>query len=256
MTDYNCDKHWFESWFDSPYYHILYKYRNDKEAELFIDNLINYLAPNANANFLDLGCGKGRHAVYLNAKGFDVTGIDLSPESIAYASQLKQCTAPSTTKHKLRFFVKDMRKITWENEFDYVLNLFTSFGYFENDQDNYATVSAVKKALKSKGTFVLDFMNAKKVTANLVPHEIKIIDNIEFEITKKIEHNFIIKNIRFTDKSKEYNFQECVKVLTLDDFKKYSTACGLQIIDLFGNYNFEKFDEEHSNRLIIVTKKG
>lgn len=253
MTDNNCIP-WFENWFDSPYYHILYKHRNYKEAELFIDHLIDFIQPANNAKFLDLGCGKGRHSVYLYKKGFDVTGVDLSPENITYATQFVPKNVDPENDN-LRFYVKDMRAIDWEEEYDYVVNLFTSFGYFESDVDDNATIQAVSKALQPDGIFVMDFMNAKKVIANLVLHEIIMVDDIEFEIIKNIEKNFIVKHIRFSDKGREYNFQERVKALTLDDFRKYFAANKLKIVHLFGNYNLENFDAETSNRLIIVAKK-
>jgi SAM-dependent methyltransferase len=238
---------WFKDWFDSPYYHILYKQRNCNEAEEFINNLLQFLQPQKDARFLDLGCGKGRHSVFLNKKGCDVVGVDLSPESIAAASYYEN--------EHLHFYIHDMRKIFRTNYFDYVLNLFTSFGYFENERDNYATIDAIEKALKQKGLVVLDFMNAKKVMANLVKSEIKIIGGIEFNITKTIENNFIVKNIYFSDKGKKYHFQEQVKALMYSDFEKYFTASKLKIVHLFGNYQLEKFDESTSDRLIIIAQK-
>lgn len=238
---------WFENWFDSPYYHILYKHRDFCEAELFIDNLINYLQPESSSKFLDLGCGRGRHSVYLNKKGYAVIGSDLSPSNIKFASQFEN--------EHLRFCVEDMRKIKGEEQFDYVLNLFTSFGYFENEVDNYETIKCVSKVLKPKGIFVLDFMNVEKVIANLVVHEIKIIDDIEFNITRRIENNFIVKHIKFSDQGKEFNFQERVKAITLNDFKNYFDVNKLKILHLFSNYNLEKFDLNTSNRLIIIGQK-
>jgi SAM-dependent methyltransferase len=248
----NKNIQWFENWFDSPYYHILYQHRNYREAELFIDRLIDYFHPSPGARFLDLACGKGRHSLYLNKKGYDVTGIDLSPENITCANYFKSTNG----KSNLHFCIQDMRKIVWKNEFDYVVNLFTSFGYFEEDADDYATVEAVSKALKPGGLFVLDFMNVQKIISNLVVHEVKIIDDIEFEITKSIENHFIVKHIHFIDKGKEYHFQERVKALTLNDFKKYFEAAKLKIVDLRGNYDLEPFDPENSWRLVIIAQKG
>ena len=69
---------WYQDWFNSKYYHILYKHRDNTEAELLIDKLLNIIRPNKNYTFLDLGCGNGRHSIYLNKKGFLVDGIDLS----------------------------------------------------------------------------------------------------------------------------------------------------------------------------------
>ena len=73
---------WFKDWFNSPYYHQLYFNRDDREAAAFIDKLINYLKPVPGSSMLDVACGKGRHSIQLANKGFDVTGIDLSNDSI------------------------------------------------------------------------------------------------------------------------------------------------------------------------------
>ena len=238
---------WFECWFDSPYYHVLYQNRDFSEAEGFIDNLINLLEPTRKDRFLDLGCGKGRHSIYLNKKGFDVTGIDLSEKSIACAK---------TQENKmLHFYKHDMRKIFRTNYYNVVVNLFTSFGYFEQDREDNAVINAISKALKPNGTVVLDFMNSKKITSLLPFQETKIVEGIEFRINKVVENNFIVKRIQFKDKGKDYHFEERVKVLTLSDFEKYFGANKLKIVHLRGNYKLEEFDEKSSERLIIIAKK-
>jgi SAM-dependent methyltransferase len=238
---------WFEDWFDSPFYHILYSNRDYSEAELFIDQLIHFLQPTKEARFLDLGCGKGRHSIYLNKKGFDVTGIDLSQQSIEAASQQEN--------EQLHFYVHDMRKLFRTNYFDVAVNLFTSFGYFENQRDDMATINAVYKALKPNGTMVLDFMNAKKMIQHLIPQETKTIEGIAFHITKKVENNFIIKKIEFKHLGKNYSFEERVKALTLVDFEKYFQENNLKIVHLRGNYQLDEFDENTSDRLIVIAKK-
>jgi SAM-dependent methyltransferase len=238
---------WFETWFDSPYYHILYKHRNCNEAEELIDHLIDYFNPPKQARFLDLACGKGRHSVFLNKKGFDVTGIDLSPESIKHASACEN--------EHLHFYVHDMRKLFRTNYFDYVINLFTSFGYFESAHDDNATINAVTKALKPQGIFVLDFFNADKIIPTIKPHDSVTVNGITFTIDKKVENGFIIKQISFSDKGTDYRFEERVKALTLEHFKKYFSANGLKIIHLWGDYQLGDFNIETSERLIIAAKK-
>ena len=151
---------WFETWFNSHYYHILYQHRDDAEAKRFISNLLQYLRPQNDSKILDLACGKGRHARFIAEKGFDVTGTDLAPESIAFAKQ-------SEHEH-LHFQVSDMREQFAENEFDYVFNFFTSFGYFENKNDNYRAMESIATALRPKGFLVIDFMNARRVMLNLI----------------------------------------------------------------------------------------
>lgn len=242
------DPEWFECWFDSSYYHILYKNRDFAEAELFIDNLIQLLKPAKGNRFLDLACGKGRHSIYLNKKGFDVTGIDLAEKSIA-------CAKTAENEH-LHFYKHDMRKLFRTNYFEVVLNLFTSFGYFEQERDDNAIINSAYKALKPGGIIVLDFFNSKKVIQHLPYNETKTIEGIEFKISKTFENNFIVKQIEFTDKGKSYHFQERVKALTLSNFEKYFEANKLKIVHLRGNYKLEEFDEKSSDRLIIIAKKN
>ena len=75
-------QNWYASWFDTPYYHILYKDRGYDEAQAFMRALMAYLKPKDSAKILDLACGKGRHSVFLNSLGYNVTGVDLSKNSI------------------------------------------------------------------------------------------------------------------------------------------------------------------------------
>ena len=238
---------WFANWFDSPYYHTLYKNRDEKEAQVFIDNLIDYLQIPKGSKLIDIACGKGRHAKYFNKKGMDVVGVDLSQNSIN--------TAKKDENKNLQFSVHDMRENYQENAFDVVTNLFTSFGYFENNKDEQKAINAMANNLKKEGILIIDFMNAKKVIANLVLNEQKTINNIQFDITRQVKDGFILKDIRITDGKEEQQFQEKVKAITLADYSEFITNAGLKIIDIFGNYKLDNFDEEISDRLILICKK-
>jgi len=238
---------WFANWFDSPYYHTLYKNRDEKEAQVFIDNLIDYLQIPKGSKLIDIACGKGRHAKYFNKKGMDVVGVDLSQNSIN--------TAKKDENKNLQFSVHDMRENYQENSFDVVTNLFTSFGYFENNKDEQKAINAMANNLKKEGILIIDFMNAKKVIANLVLKEQKTINNIQFDITRQVKDGFIIKDIRITDGKEEQQFQEKVKAITLADYSEFITNAGLKIIDIFGNYKLDNFDEKISDRLILICKK-
>lgn len=239
---------WFESWFDSPYYHILYQHRNEKEAEHFLSKLISYLNPVKNATILDLGCGKGRHAVFLNNLGYEVTGIDLSEQSIKHCIQFENNT--------LKFFVHDMRQLFHENHFDYVFNLFTSFGYFDQEQENATAIKNACRSLKKGGKLVIDYLNTDFVKNHLITDEIVYVDGIDFKIDREFDDGFFIKNINFKDKGDNYSFSERVSGLTLEDFKRYLNSCGMKIESIFGNYDLHKFDETTSPRLIITAIKS
>ena len=238
---------WFAHWFDSPYYHTLYKNRDEKEAQVFIDNLVQHLQIPKGTKLIDIACGKGRHATYFNSLGLDVVGVDLSPNSIANATK--------NTNATLQFSVHDMRDVYQENNFDIVTNLFTSFGYFEDNTDEQKAINAMESNLKVGGFLIIDFMNVKKVIANLVPSEQKTIDGITFDITRKVEAGHIIKDIAITDGEIKQHFQEKVKAITLADYSEFITTAGLKIIDIFGNYKLDNFDEKISDRLILICKK-
>ncbi|MCZ6900895.1 MAG: methyltransferase domain-containing protein, partial [Bacteroidetes bacterium] len=99
----NIKKEWFGEWFDSPYYHILYKHRDHEEARAFIDRLNIFFQWATSDKILDLACGKGRHSIYLNKQGLDVVGLDLSAENVK--------AAKTHENSRLHFYVHDMREV-------------------------------------------------------------------------------------------------------------------------------------------------
>jgi cyclopropane fatty-acyl-phospholipid synthase-like methyltransferase len=238
-------ENWFETWFDSKYYHILYKNRDETEAEQFMDNLTHYLNLPEEAKILDLACGKGRHAIYLNKLGYNVTGVDLSANSIAEASK--------SSTDSLHFRVHDMREHT-EEKYDAVFNLFTSFGYFENEEDNFRTLNAIKESLTEYGFAVIDFMNANYVIDNLVANEVKTVENIDFHIKRYVKDGHICKEIDFEDDGKKFHFTEKVRALTLSDFEVMMEKADIYLLDVFGDYKLRKFFKNESERLIMIFK--
>ncbi len=240
-------KEWFSSWFDTKYYHTLYKHRDYSEASLFIDNIVSFLKLKPKTVCWDLCCGKGRHSVYLNKKGLTVIGTDLSLQSIKAANEEANDT--------LEFYTHDMRKLFRTNYFDVVFNLFTSFGYFDNQHDDICVFDSVQKSLKANGIFVFDFLNGEYVKQILIENETKTIDGISFHITKKIEDNVVIKAINFTDNGKEFNFEERVKLFDKAYFEELAKQSHLEIIQTFGNYKLDTFDLHHSPRLILILQK-
>lgn len=245
INESTLEKEWFADWFNTKYYHILYQDRNDEEAQLFMRNLVSFLALKKNT-ILDLACGRGRHAVYLNSLGFDVSGVDLSPNSITYAKQFE--------KEKLNFSIHDMRE-PFTNTYHAIFNLFTSFGYFDDDATNIKVLSNIKNGLKKDGVAVIDFLNIKTVIKNLKPTDVLVKDGIQFDITRKILNNKIIKDIKFQANDTNYHYTEKVQCLTLETIKNYMDKAGLQLKHVFGDYNLQEFDVEKSNRLILIVSK-
>jgi SAM-dependent methyltransferase len=238
---------WFSDWFDTSFYHILYKNRDEKEARFFIENLCNFLAIKPNSSLLDLACGKGRHSITLNELGHKVLGVDLSQNSISVAKQQE--------RRGLHFEVHDMRKIIPGLSFDVIFNLFTSFGYFDSSVENKKVIFSVANMLYEKGIFVIDFLNADKVVANLVSEEEKMIDGIQFLIKRIVEGEHIYKKITVIDKNETKNYVERVQLLRLGDFEKLLSP-EFKILHTFGNFDLQKFDATSSDRLIIIAEKN
>lgn len=239
------NKDWFTDWFNTPYYHILYKNRNDEDAQLFMTNITEFLALPKSTHILDLPCGKGRHSVFLNSLGYKVTGGDLAENSIKIAKKHENDT--------LKFKVYDMRD-PFNHQYDAIFNLFTSFGYFEDDKEDLLILKNIKSGLRKNGYFVFDFLNADLVKANLVPKETKIVDHITFHITREIKDGFIIKHISFFADDRQHSYTERVKYLDSTKMKNYFEKVGFTITNIFGDYHLSNFDTQTSNRLIIIAK--
>ena len=242
-------KEWFSTWFDSPYYHILYAKRDENEAANFIASLQQTLKLAPGARVLDAACGKGRHAITLEQLGFSVDAFDLSPANIEAAQVFES--------PQLLFFVHDLREpLPLQNEYQAIFNFFTSFGYFDDASDNQKAFNTLAGGLKAGGVLVLDFFNPTQVLANLVPSETVERQGIAFEIKRWSEAGYLYKSIDFTDQGQQYSFVEKVELIAKNDFVAYAAQAGFQLVDLKGNYSFESFDEINSPRMIFIWKKN
>ena len=241
-------KEWFSTWFDSPYYHILYEQRDEDEAAAFITSLQNKLALTPGARVLDAACGKGRHAITLEQLGFSVDAFDLSTANIESATVFEN--------KNLLFFVHDLREpLPLQNQYDAIFNFFTSFGYFDDQRDNQKAFDTFSGGLKIGGLLVVDFFNPTYVLSNLVPSEIVECQGISFRIKRWSEEGYLYKSIEFTDQGKEYSFLEKVELVAKNDFISYAAKSGLSLVDLKGDYNLSEFDELESPRMIFIWAK-
>lgn len=240
------EQEWFSTWFDSPYYHILYGHRDEQEARDFLDRLIALPFFQQAHDVADVCCGKGRHAAYLHQRGFEVTGYDLSSASIHYCNSIAGAG--------MRFAVHDIREPLPHHGFDVVLNLFTSFGYFNIDQDHQVAFENMCHALNENGRFIIDFLNPEQIKKNLIGKEVVIKGGIRFEIERTIEHHRLIKKIGFTHEGKRFDFEENVALISLADFQRYLASCGMETELLFGNYELHPYDPSASPRMILIAK--
>ncbi len=239
---------WFESWFGSPYYHILYEHRDEFEAQAFVDQLIDYLQPPPGSKMVDIACGEGRYAVQLASRGFDVTGIDLSYESIEKAKK--------SEGKNLQFLVHDMRFPFYINYFDYAFNFFTSFGYFAAQRDHLMAAKAFGLSLKKGGLLVIDYLNREYTLARMQPESTVRRGDYEFQIKKRLEDGHIVKDISFRDsENKLRNYRERVAAFSLSDFVRMFREAGLSLIGTYGDYALNPYHPFDSPRMIMTFKK-
>lgn len=233
---------WFESWFDTPYYHILYSNRDYTEAEIFIKKLMNILQLPKGDKVIDLACGKGRHSIFLSKMGYQVLGLDLSQQSIAHN---KRFESPS-----LHFQVHDMRCALPTSDADAVLNLFTSFGYFQTEEEDLRVFTSVHQGLKTGGVFILDYLNKGFVEQDFKENSTEKRGGILFHIHKKIEDHYVVKTINFSDAGQDFEFTERVKLHTPEQINQYAKSTGFERIKVWGDYHLNEFNQHSSPRCI------
>lgn len=240
---------WFKDWFNSPYYHQLYFNRDKTEAAAFINKLIEYLKPAPGSTMLDVACGKGRHSMQLAGKGFDVTGIDLSAGSIYEALK--------NESDNLHFYQHDMRLPFWIRYFDYAFNFFTSFGYFRTQREHDNAIHCIATALKPGGCFVMDYLNVHYSEDHTVHNIEKEIEGVNYIITKWYDEHHFYKKIIVEDEAMEEPliYTEKVAKFSLGDFTDMFAYQGLQIQEVYGDYDFKSYDVKKSPRLIMIAKK-
>ena len=242
-------KDWYKSWFNTPYYHKLYFQRDEKEAEDFIARLIAKLQPTPKARMLDVACGKGRHAVQLASMGFEVTGIDLSEKSIE--------AAIAHETENLSFFQHDMRLPFRMHYYDYAFNFFTSFGYFNTQREHDNSIRTISQSLKKGGLFVMDYLNVKDAENNLVPQSELEIEGTRYEIKRWHDSHHFFKNITVYDQAlkEPLVFTEKVAKFSLGDFTEMFAYQGMQLQEVYGDYQFNAYQLTRSPRLLMFAKK-
>ena len=246
---------WFEAWFDNPHYHQLYGHRSNAEAEAFVSAMHNTWGWEQ-LSLLDLACGKGRHAHAAAMKGHQVVGLDLSSNSIA-AAQLDHKGAAG-----LSFVEGDMRHFSLGQQFDGILNLFTSFGYFSQPQDHLAVLANVHAHLKPGGFFVLDFLDVHFAKKHLVAEEQLERGGVHYHISRELlpavgdGYPTFVKHIEHSSPSGSKSHVERVAALENGHLTSMMNESGFEVLGRYGSYALEPWTQGESNRLILHARKS
>jgi SAM-dependent methyltransferase len=240
---------WFKNWFNDQYLNV-YSHRNQTEAKRFLSKWQIWESIEEGAFCLDLGCGSGRYAVEIARRGLNVLALDLSIPLLMTA--VKENNLPE----RILYIRGDMRLIPAKPCFSLIVSLFTSFGYFDDNQHKQL-LKDVRRLLKSNGLFVIDIPNPKSVRKNVLNNKIsiRVEDDIQIREERYIsdDNTRVIKYIKLNYQGESKEYFESVRLFETEELSIMLENCGLTSkYPVQGDYNGESFTDE-SPRMIYFT---
>lgn len=244
-------KPWYEKSFGSLYLQ-LYAHRSGEEAQSQIEAMIKLIDPDTSGPLLDLCCGAGRHLAALRSCGFnELVGIDLSEDLLTVAREVTSDFSGITIQQG------DMREIPYTNHFTTVVSLFTSFGYFSDDEENHRVINSIYRSLKSTGKFLMDYLNRDYVIANLVTEDRKESQGNQFynrrwitDDGKRVEKETVVT----MSTGEEHTFNESVRMYSSVEMMKMLERAGFSQSTIYGTLNGKPLTAE-CDRMIICAQK-
>lgn len=243
-------KDWYKDWFSSEDYLDVYKHRDEEDTDKLVNLILANVEIPSSAKILDAACGAGRHAIRFAELGYLVTGFDLSGTLLTYAK-----LEARNKSLDINFIQSDIRTFRSEIKFDLITNLFTSFGYFDSDEENFLFVTNAYEFLNKNGYYILDYLNKDYLEANLVSSSEKIIDGKEIHEKRSISDDRVIKHIKVYKNNGNNEFLESVKLYSFDELEQQFNKIGFSTVKVFGDYEGSNYNREMSERCIIIFRK-
>jgi 2-polyprenyl-3-methyl-5-hydroxy-6-metoxy-1,4-benzoquinol methylase len=249
-----ASREWFEDWFNHPLYLKVYSHRDDSEANLCVETILRITGfdhAQEQVSVLDIACGAGRHAFAFARRGLHVTANDLSRFLLGTAEN-------EAIKEELpiTFSGCDMRAINLDRQFDLVVQLFSSFGYFETDAEDRTVVRNVKTMLSQDGWYVLDLLNPSWLRRHFVPRTEKTAGELSIIEERTLSSDRVVKRIDIRDADgHELSFTESMRLFSPERISGLLESEGLEVIRIAGDYRGSDFDEAVSPRMVIFSRK-
>lgn len=245
---------WYEEFYTNKFIDVV-GFASVEQTQFETDFIRSVLSPAPGSKILDLCCGYGRHVNYLGKSGnFEITGLDLSDDYLEIAK--KNISSPN-----VKFIKGDMREIPFNDHFDAIYNMFTSFGFFDSDEENEQVVQQVNKALKPEGLFLLDYENKFFFVFNDVfkkeKHWEKLDDNKYFlfeNIYDVMREREIFKAILIENGEVKMSSGYDIRLYNFPEISNMLKRSGFEILEVWGDYRKVEYSPR-SKRLIILSKK-
>lgn len=238
-------------WFASRYYKLHYSHRTQQEALAFACRLAEHYGWHPPQTIVDAGCGRGRLTRALLSLGFRVVACDAVP------SLVEEVWASVSAEQRARLvtLVCDIREHICDGCGDHLINFFASFGYWRTRQESGSAIGAFARAVRPGGLVVIDYLNVQWAIAVMRREEVQVRGGIRFEIQRWHDEHFIYKRVVVQDGELRREFTERLQILELEDFEEMFVGAGLRLVDVWGSYELERFEVNHSPRLIVVGQK-
>ncbi len=243
-------KEWYKDWFSSKDYLDVYRHRNSEDTERLVNLILSNVNPKPDAKILDAACGAGRHAIMLAKRGFNVTAFDLSKTLLEIG--IDQSKNQNLT---INFLNSDIRTFATDEKYDLVLSLFTSFGYFESDDENFIFPQNAYNMMNENGYYVLDYFNKNFVEQNLIEESERKVNEKEIIENRFIENDRVIKRISIKEENKNNEYIESVKLYSFEQLEERFKSIGYKVFKVYGDYLGNLFNNESSERCIIFFQK-
>ena len=246
---------WYVDFFRDDYLdvynHLFTAERAEKEAA-FAEQALQL---KAGARILDLCCGQGRHSVPLARRGFQVTGLDLNPAYLELAQQ-----SAETANVALKTVTADMRQIPFHDHFDAIVNMYSSFGYFESEAEDLKVLESAAKAIRPTGRLMLDLLNREWAVTNYIQNDwhsgsdgTLYVERRDLDLASSRMH------VKFTiigsDGGRRDSVGHCIRLYTLTEMTSFLQQVGLKVRGVFGGFDSEPY-AIGTRRMIIVAQKA
>ena len=243
-------KEWYKDWFASEDYLDVYKHRNLEDTEKLVKLILFNIQINNDASILDAACGAGRYSIKFAELGFNVTGFDLSSTLLEIAK-----SEAEKRNLKINFKLSDIREFFTSEKYDLVASLFTSFGYFDSDDENFMFINNAYNMLADNGYYVLDYLNKDFLENNLIGNSEKKIEDKNIFESRQIRNNRVEKKIKIVKDNNSSEYLESVKVYSYEQLIEKFNEIGFREIKTFGDYEGNQYQNKTSERCIIFFQK-
>jgi SAM-dependent methyltransferase len=247
------DEQW-SRFFKEAYFPLYAPFLPSERTIQEVDDLLRLLRLPPDSTVLDLACGYGRHALLLAQRGYQVTGFDNSEHLLRLAQQ----SDAVAQRVQVRWIHGDMRDIPFTNEFDAVLSLFSSFGYFEEEEENQRVLHQVQRALKPEGLLLMDLISQLRLVRNFSPSGITRYNNglivaEERHFDLLTGRNEVCVTLLYPD-GRRQEYRHSMRVYTPQELGSMCAIAGLPVQAYYGGLDGSPLTLE--SRLVIVGRKA